>query len=491
MRNVYDPSGSRELLKLLQAAEDHCNEIWSQLKTNSEISQVRTVCDVSCLMDEYESRLYANKKRLEGLIAAMKTHFEQLDRAQEKGNAFQADGVDWETVGLLGGTAAAAGYAGYASWEFLSSGRSLSGDYNDLDGFLNTSAYRSAWEKAGLGEWANTELYIQAGAGLLDSLFGTELSGLMPDYWDEYADELLENALSGILESLPDAELRWEFTGLSDTVSNLTGVENLDKWADQLASLIKKCAEDGMTSEEILNSADVWQMLQQLSPDENQVFCKMFKKVYEANKLSETVSDVLGAAGIIDDCIEVLTHCLNDYSGQVAYLEAMENGILAAGFSGGPVIEKIEEMKKIYQSDFLKAMDVLEDYVKDEAISAGKGAVLKAVSKKIPFVKDVDFGLKVVDTAADILFADEIGAVKGLNGLRQYDHVLTKSYERYEEMIRAGTATDADMREADRLFQILKATKIKEYEHMMILCEDSDYTSYEYYKAKKGQLEAA
>ena len=69
MRNVYDPDGSRELLKLLQAAEDHCDEIWSQLKTNSEISQVRTVCDVSCLMDEYESRLYANKKRLEGLIA--------------------------------------------------------------------------------------------------------------------------------------------------------------------------------------------------------------------------------------------------------------------------------------------------------------------------------------------------------------------------------------------------------------------------------------
>ncbi len=492
VKNVYDAGGCQELLRMIRTADDYCGQICRQLENNEEIGQVRTVCDIHWLMDEYEGRLRAHKRRLESLYANMKTHFEQLDEAAARGNtAFGDEGTDWGEWDI-GTAAAAVSYSGYASWDFAQSGQSLSEDFNDLDGFFHTSAYKRAWEMTGISEWANTDLYLQffagKGAGALDALFGTELSGQVSDYADKYVDELLESALADILENLPDVKPEWDISGLTDTVSSLSGIDDLDKWAKQLASFLKKCAEDGMTSEEILDSADAWELIQNLSYEERKVFREMFKKVYEAGKLSGKISDAVDAAGIIDDCVEVLVHCLNDYSGQVAYLEAMENGILAAGFPDGPVTAKLQEMKRIYQSDFLKAMDVLGGYAWGEAVGAGKKTLLDAVSGSIPIVKSVDFGLKVVDTAADIAFADEIKAVKGLSGLRQYDYALTKSYQRYEALMEAGTATDADMREADKLFRILKATKAKEYEYTMDLCEDTDLTRYEYYKAKYSRL---
>ena len=55
-------------------------------------------------------------------------------------------------------------------------------------------------------------------------------------------------------------------------------------------------------------------------------------------------------------------------------------------------------------------------------------------------------------------------------------------------MMNAGIATQADMEEAERIFTLLKQTKIQEYEHMLSLCERRDTRLFEKYHFKYYQL---
>ena len=97
-------------------------------------------------------------------------------------------------------------------------------------------------------------------------------------------------------------------------------------------------------------------------------------------------------------------------------------------------------------------------------------------------------GSGLVSAAAKVQNADEISAIKGLGGLYQFDHVLTSTYENYAQMMNAGIATQADMEEAERIFTLLKQTKIQEYEHMLSLCERRDTRLFEKYHFKYYQL---
>ena len=51
-------------------------------------------------------------------------------------------------------------------------------------------------------------------------------------------------------------------------------------------------------------------------------------------------------------------------------------------------------------------------------------------------------------------------------------------------MMNAGIATQADLEEAERIFTLLKQTKIQEYEHMLTLCERRDTRLFEKYHFK-------
>ena len=133
-------------------------------------------------------------------------------------------------------------------------------------------------------------------------------------------------------------------------------------------------------------------------------------------------------------------------------------------------------------------MRELGDYVKSEVKKGVTKTTLSGLSKLVPAVKGVDFGLRVISEGANVLFGDEAKAYEGLGGLMQYDRVLTVSYENYVRMMEDGVATAADMEQADRVFELLRATKAKEYEHMMSLCEGKDEGLFQQYYKKYYQL---
>ena len=151
--------------------------------------------------------------------------------------------------------------------------------------------------------------------------------------------------------------------------------------------------------------------------------------------------------------------------------------------------DKIRELKETYQSDVLSyALDQVGDLVVDEVKNTAIGEIIKKAGKEFPGIKGVLWGVDWVSAAAKVQNADEISAIKGLGGLYQFDHVLTSTYENYAQMMNAGIATQADMEEAERIFTLLKQTKIKEYEHMLSLCERRDTRLFEKYHFKYYQL---
>ncbi len=492
MKHKWDPGGYRDIIGILRSADDLYGQMFMRFG-DSGVQNVIRDCDKRGEMEEVKRRTIANKKRLMALIREMEEHERELEGIRLQGQE-NLDGVssgdfgDFDLI-LAGG---AVNYKGYKTWQYSQSGKSFGTDYNDAWGFVfQSDVFREANMKAGLGEVSNLELYLPAAAEAWNQNFAFGLldtSWLRDTVYDNYTDELLENALAGILESLPGIKPEVSIDGLTDRVENLTGVKNVDKWMKGLSAIIKKCAENGMTAEEILKSADLQFAIQCLSDDEREVFYTMFRRTYEANKLAGKLGDVADAMGKIDTLVELVVHCLNDYSGQVAYLDTMEDALLAAGFAYGPVVKKMEEMKKLYQSDVLKSLDTLGDFVLDEVKSFGKKKLIEKAASAIPLVREVDFGLKLLDTSADILFAKEAAAVKGLNGLIQYDGALTRTYERYVSLMEAGIASEADMKAADKLYDILLSTKMKEYEHMMNLCKGKDQKLYQLYSGKYYEL---
>ncbi|MCI9068080.1 MAG: hypothetical protein HFI65_05310 [Lachnospiraceae bacterium] len=492
MKQKWDPGGYRDIIGILRQADDLYGQMFMRFG-DPGVQDVIRACDKSGRMEEVKQRTITNKKRLMALVREMEAHERELDRIRLKGQEELSDVSaggfgDFDLI-LAGG---AVSYEGYKTWQYSQSGKTFGEDYNDAWGFVfQSGVFREANIKAGLGEVSNLELYIPTVAEAFNQSFAFGLldtSFLRDTIYDDYTDELLENALAGILEGLPGIEPKVSIDGLSDRLENLTGIDNIDKWMKGLSSIIKKCAENGMTAEDILKSADLQLAIQCLSDDEREVFYTMFRRTYKANKLAGQLGDVAGAIGNVDTLVELLVHCLNDYSGQVAYLDTMEDALLAAGFTRGPVVGKIAEMKKLYQSDVLKSLDTLGDFVWDEASGFAKKKLVEKAASAIPLVREVDFGLKILDTSADILFADKAAAVKGLNGLIQYDAALTRTYERYVALMEAGIASEADMKEADKLYDILLSTKTKEYEHMMNLCEGKDEKLYQIYARKHGEL---
>ena len=125
----------------------------------------------------------------------------------------------------------------------------------------------------------------------------------------------------------------------------------------------------------------------------------------------------------------------------------------------------VEELRKKYDSivyDYLSGIgDVLEGEVEKK--------VTEELFKRIPQLKTASY---IIDTAVDVsklAFGDQMAASNSLYGLAQFDGQLTKAYATYEELIANNMATETEIQEAERLYQLLKSTKIAAYENMVVL----------------------
>ena len=456
-------------------------EAWDKSSQNSVKNLVNTLDD-SGEFQSFKKGIGESTKQLMTLINAMEQSLKEYEELDAKGKNkldIQDDSYRYGVFGDMWALGTGVSYAAYQMYQFESRGMSLVADFDDLGEFMGTTVFQCASVEAGMGDWNNWGLW-------LDSI--AQLGGANLGFIDEYTDGMLESALSGVLMAIPDSQAGKSFETL-DQLETYSGIENLDKWISALKKLLSTYAQSKKSFDEIKLDKNFKKLMGELPADLREILGNAVGSVYTAQIIGDTVTGITKKIERLDTYIDVIMHCFNDYSVQVSYLDTMENALIAAGIPTSSVTKKIKELRETYQSDVLSyALNEVGDLVTSEVKNTAIGEIIKKAGKEFPGIKGVLWGLDGVSAVSKIQSADEISAVKGLGGLYQFDQVLTSAYENYAEMMNAGIATEADMEEAERIFTLLKQTKIKEYTHMLTLCENMDTRLFEKYHYKYYQL---
>ena len=456
-------------------------EVWDKSSQNS-VKNLVNLLDDTGEFQSFKKGIGESTKQLMALLNAMEQSLKEYEELDAKGKDklnIQGGSYRYGVFGDMWALGTGVSYAAYQMYQFESKGTSLATGFNDLEDFMGTLVFECASIEAGMGEWNNWGLWLDSVA---------QLGGLNLGFIDEYTDDMLESALSGILMAVPDSQASKGFETL-DQLETYSGIENLDKWIGSLKKLLSTYAQSAKTFDEIKLDKNFKKLMGELPKDLREMLGDAIGSIYSAQIIGDTVSELTDKIERLDMYIDVVMHCFNDYSVQVSYLDGLENALAAAGFPESAVTDKIRELKETYQSDVLSyALNQVGDLVTSEIKSTAIQEIIKKAAKEFPGIKGVLWGVDWVSAAAKVQNADEISAIKGLGGLYQFDHVLTSTYENYAQMMNAGIATQADLEEAERIFTLLKQTKIQEYEHMLTLCENRDTRLFEKYHFKYYQL---
>ena len=477
----FDSQSVEKAISPLRQAEESFRQVRDRLSK-------KNIRDLAARLDT-EGGLMSGRKaavsavswtqHLQADIKATIADYAELNEKGKKSLLFQGDRFSYGAFAGAAGLASVIGYENYQIYQFESSGKSLISDYNDMYSFRSNWLYESGQQSVSMSKWSDYGLML--GMTL-------ESWGLPFNTMEEYSEDLLESAMGSILGGLPDLQSMENFETL-DQLEQLSGIENLDEWISALKSVLSTYAKAGESFDEIELDEEFKKLMKQLPSSVRGMVSDTIRSAYWAEIAGDTISGVTDAIEYLDTCIDVIMHCLNDYSVQVSYLDTWEDALLAAGLDGGPVLSKIRELRENYQDDFSsyvldKAGDLIVDEVKGMAIKE----IIKKVAELSPVAKGVDLGLGLSSAMAQLEYADEISAVQGLDGLYQLDQNLTTSYQNYVDLMQEGIATEADMQEAERLFNLLKQTKINEYSHMLTLCEGHDLDLFNQYHLKYIEL---
>jgi len=164
---------------------------------------------------------------------------------------------------------------------------------------------------------------------------------------------------------------------------------------------------------------------------------------------------------------KMIFHMISNHSLQVGYLESFRESLEVSGFTNGVVIEKIEELERLYSDN----MEYFTAKLCDNMYDWSFGEAMKLVTE-IPGLKEVSVGMDLISGAAKIAWGKETGAMNTLMGLYQYDEVLTRTFENYTALMEQGIATAEDVERANDLYDILLITKKQEYENILKIVDD-------------------
>lgn len=473
MKLGMDPDRYERFQNALNAAEDRLRSAFHAFQLQ-HMENLMDAYDSNGQLADCKRSLASYLQDLQEIIRKTKQFREQYDSLQAEGaSSLKQDeiaSVSSRDFWTLTGAGTGLALSGYKSYQFhFHYGKSFLEDYNDLSSFQQSKVFQSATFKAGFGELTNYELWLGS---------------------DDYTGELIEKALKSMLQELPGA---WVDDSLDEGVlkkfgENL-GIENADEWFSEFKTIFDQYAGAHKSVDELMKDENFKKLTDALSGEEKEVFLKLTQTQYE--KL-DSISEGLGAASdaldLVDDVTEMIVLATTDFSNQIAYLDQMEASLLNAGFASGPVLEQIDALRETYTEKVIDSFQDVVETLSDDVIEEVKKEGWKYVKDTIPLLKNVDFGLTVIDTGAEILFADDIEGYRMLSGFAQMDYSLTQAYADYEELLDYGIATEADMEEADKLYEMIYAVKVKEYDLMRSLCQGKDDELYQIYNTKYNEL---
>lgn len=356
--------------------------------------------------------------------------------------------------------AVVATYTGYKVYQFgLNSGFSFTGSFNDMATFLNSDFYKS-------------KNLLQTGYSMMTnwSLWGKKGTQGITREW-------LESALSGVLDSMPNVA-PGGFQGIADWAKDVTGIQNLDSWIKSLTSLARKFAAAGYSRDEFFASEEVkalMESVQKMDQDTLRHYMESFidEETWqraigilakgEAAEAVERLGKDLDTLEWLDLACSGLNHALTDHTVQLQYLDSMEMALTENGFTHGEVVRAVDELRHQYRSSLYNAAEETWKKAREEAVKwAGN-----KVAGLVPDIKAANVILTAGSKTIGLLAAKDIAADKALMGLRQYDEVLSRSLEGYVQKMRDNLATETDMRNAERCYELWIGTRKKEYECMI------------------------
>lgn len=170
----------------------------------------------------------------------------------------------------------------------------------------------------------------------------------------------------------------------------------------------------------------------------------------------------------------IIMRLFADYSTQLDYLDAIEKSFARTGSISNSMQNDIDSLRGQYNSI---VYEYLSKRAKEE-VKALEGVAVTRLCGEFPGLGMAVGVLKASSSVVGDIYKTEIGAAYSLYGSVQYEKALTNNYNRYVDLIQNNLATENEIQEAERLYQVIKATKISEYKNMITL---------EKWKIKEGQ----
>ena len=472
MNQFLDETGYALIRRDLESARDCMRRTFQEFLKES-VRNLEQTTDSLGQIEQCRKSLAKRLSTIEELLEKMDLFLEDYREVQQQG----ADALtqeEWEgyrsgsfwSLELAGSMLA---YSDYKSYQFrYQYGRVFSEDYNDLGSFQNSEVFRHAAFLAGFAELSNYEIWYNT---------------------DKYAKERIEGAITSMLQNIPELKTSNELSkGTLKRFGETLGIEDLDSWVSQFESVFQKYAKSKRPVEELLEDPKFQDLLSTMTDDQVEMFRSAVEKTYSAvDKASEAVSTASDTLKVIDGGLVFLEFVMTDYTQQISYLDTMEDALLNAGFSSGLVLERIDALRELYRKDLEER---LPEVLKEFAIEQGKEALTDKVKESIPLLRDVDFGLTFLSTGSELLFSEETEGFRSLSGFAMIDYSLTQAHENYVQLMEYGVATEQDMQEADRVFQMLYSVKLQEYDQMRTLCKGEDPELYDLYNRKYEELKA-
>lgn len=443
---------------------------------------------------EQIARFGAATARLNELCTAMDSYWNEyngmLESSQGTMDAVEVSGEVYGSFeGLVAGSAAAisTAYAASTAYQFHQSGFDFNTDFNDVEAFMNNTNYEFFEGMQGLSEIGSWQSHL---VDVLLNGYGNAT---------DHSSQVFEAALVGSLERVPGYtpdtdKIDWEWLGkqigkpgLGEDIeeflkfyTKIEGAVDYDKLSEDFTNLL---AQAGGSNEEL---ATLFQGFEKIDG-----ITGFFEKAIDAG---------FSVGDAVETLLEMYYHVIANHVQQVQYLDSIDEALAMGGYQGDLSntstlrgrLQEIRENLASEESYFLdifydKAEDVLQNALGD-AVTEGANVIgqliVEQVCSDIPNISSIASELSVtkyaevildgVSLAVDIAGKDQIAAVETIQGIQMYTAPLLKSFDRYMEMMDAGVASVEDVQQAENLFQLIRASKIEEYEAMLTLQSHGD-----------------
>lgn len=277
---------------------------------------------------------------------------------------------------------------------------------------------------------------------------------------DEYTDLLAQQALRSTLDSMDDV-----VTILPELPEDMKKVfDVLFKAGDNWKSVWDKVydSEGGKRGNVAYDENDLDPVTRKLrdlidgmSESEAEQLNAFFSVFTDAEKFAKK-----GEKGW-----EIIKRLFADYSSQLNYLDAIEKSFTRNGYISSNMKKDIDSLRSQYNS-------IVYEYLSKKAteeIKALEGVAVTRLCEEFPGLGAAVGALNLTSSVVEKTYKEEISAAYSLYGSMQYDQALVNNYSHYVDLIAKNLATEEEIREAESLYQVIKATKISEYKNMITL----------------------